>query len=223
MPIRINLLAEAQAAEDLRRRDPIKRVIIGGVLLLAVMVVWSSWLEVKVMIVGRELSQTQIQIESQTNQYQLVMTNEMKITDAKNKLAALRKLTADRFLQGNLLNALQKVDVENVRLTRLKVDQAYILTEATSFKNRQGQVVSGKPATVTERIVVSLDAHDSSANPGDQVNKFKDALAKQPYFETMLNKTNGIRLANLSPPQTGPDGRGFVSFTLECRYPDRIR
>jgi len=27
MPIRINLLAEAQAAEDLRRRDPVKRSV----------------------------------------------------------------------------------------------------------------------------------------------------------------------------------------------------
>ena len=27
MPIRLNLLAEAQAAEDLRRRDPVKRAL----------------------------------------------------------------------------------------------------------------------------------------------------------------------------------------------------
>ena len=40
----------------------------------------------------------------------------------------------------------------------------------------------------------------------------------------MLDKTNGVRLA--SPPprrKPGMDGRPYVSFTLECRYPDKIR
>ena len=32
MPIRINLLAEAKAAEELRRHDPVKRVIFVGAL-----------------------------------------------------------------------------------------------------------------------------------------------------------------------------------------------
>ena len=36
MPIRINLLAESLAEEDLRRRDPVKRAIIIGALLVAV-------------------------------------------------------------------------------------------------------------------------------------------------------------------------------------------
>ena len=35
MPIRINLLAEAIADEDLRRRDPVKRAIYGGAFVVA--------------------------------------------------------------------------------------------------------------------------------------------------------------------------------------------
>ena len=81
----------------------------------------------------------------------------------------------------------------------------------------------GRPGTVTEKIVVSLDARDYSSNPGDQVNKFKDAISQQPYFQAVLDKTNGVRLTNLSPPQPGPDGKPSVLFTLECTYPDRTR
>ena len=33
-----------------------------------------------------------------------------------------------------------------------------------------------------------LDARDFSANPGDQVNKFKEAIAKQAYFQAMLDQ-----------------------------------
>ena len=76
---------------------------------------------------------------------------------------------------------------------------------------------------MTEKIVVSLDARDSSANPGDQVNKFKDAVANQPYFKAALNKTNGVQLVNLSAPQIGTDGKPFVMFTLECNFPEHTR
>lgn len=49
MPIRINLLNEALAEEDMRRRDPVKRAIFIGVFLVAVSLVWfsSAWLEFK--------------------------------------------------------------------------------------------------------------------------------------------------------------------------------
>ena len=37
MPIRLNLLAEAQAAEEARRRDPVKRAIWLAALIIALM------------------------------------------------------------------------------------------------------------------------------------------------------------------------------------------
>jgi hypothetical protein len=77
--------------------------------------------------------------------------------------------------------------------------------------------------TVTEKIVVSLDARDSSSNAGDQVNKMKDAVANQSYFKAALNKTNAVQLVTLSSPQLSPDGKPFVLFTLECDFPEVTR
>src|SRR5580658_3132757 len=207
MPIRLNLLAEAQAAEDLRRRDPVKRVIAVGILFLLGMLVWSSTLQLKVIMANRELSSVQFEIDTHTNAYQVAVSNENLIAATKIKIAQLQKLSNARMLQANLLNALQKVGVDNVQLTRLSVYQAF-LTGKTS---------------VTERTVVTLNAKDSSANPGDQVGKFKAALAAQSYFRDMLSQTNGINLTDESPPQQDADGRSYVSFTLECRFPDKIR
>ena len=76
---------------------------------------------------------------------------------------------------------------------------------------------------MTEKIIVSLDARDSSANPGDQVNKMKDAVANHPYFKAMLNKTNGVQLMSLSAPQMGSDGKPYVLFTLKCNFPEVSR
>jgi hypothetical protein len=55
MPIKINLLAEAQIAEDLRRSDPVKRAIFIGALLVALALVWSSSLQLEAMIAKSEL------------------------------------------------------------------------------------------------------------------------------------------------------------------------
>jgi hypothetical protein len=223
MPIRINLLAEAQAAEELRRRDPIKRVIYVGMLLVALMLVWWSWLQLRVMVAHSTLSQIEGQIDSRTNAYEAVLVSQKKIAQTKQSLAALHKLTEDRFLQGDLLNALQKATVPGVKLMRLIVDQSYVAIAPTDPQTADGQSAPSSPGSVTEKIVVTLDAVDSSSNPGDAVNKFKDAISERPYFQDMLDKTNGVRLTNLSPPQIGVDGKPSVLFTLQCTYPEHTR
>lgn len=214
MPIRLNLLAEAHAAEDLRRRDPIKRIIFGGGLVVALMFAWWSWLQLRVMVANANLSQVQAQIQQHTNAYQVVLVSEKKIDDAKANLAALQKLANSRFLQGNLMNALQNVMVPGVQLVRLAVSQTYAAAQGVNPQ------INGP---VTERIVVSIDAQDLSTDPGEQVNRFKDALSQDSYFKAELGKTNVVRLINLSAPQVDPSGKPSVLFTLQCAYPDRIR
>ena len=223
MPIRINLLAEARVAEDRRRRDPAKRVLFAGALLVAVALVWSSSLMLKGMLAKKDLSQVQNEIQVRTNEFDRVQMSTRKIADANNKVEDLKKFSAARFLQGSLLNGLQQTTVPGVQLTRLRVDQTYAFTEGTKSQTNRFGVVAGRPPVVTEKVVLTLDAKDSGATPGDQVNRFNEAIAQQPYFQTMLDKTNGIRLASLSAPQTGPDGKPYVLFTLECRFPAQSR
>ncbi len=218
MPIRINLLAEEQAAEELRRRDPVKRVIVIGVLVVAGMAVWSSTVQLKVMMASHELGQAQFQIDAHKTEYDTTITNNAKIAAMRLKGSALDKMSNCRLLQGDLLNALQKVNVDNVALTGIKVDQAYDASGG-------GKGSGGAPAktSVTEKIVVTLNARDSSSNPGDQVGKFMQALGRQDYFHEMLDKTNGVVLTDESSPQQDMGGKGYVSFTVECHFPDLKR
>jgi hypothetical protein len=223
MPIHINLLAEAQAAEDLRRRDPVKRAIFIGVSLVVVSLVWSGMVEVNAILAKERFAGAQAAIDARTNANQHVESDRKKIGTIQIKLAALQKMQAARFLQGSLLDALQHATVDGVQLTRLRVDQAYYLTEGTDSQTNGDRVIAGRPATVKERIIAHLDARDFSANPGDQVNKFKEVIAKQAYFQAMLGKTNGVQLANPpSAPQTDA-GKPYVMFTLDCRYPEATR
>lgn len=223
MPIKINLLAEAQIIEDLRRRDPVKRAIFFGAMLVALALVWSSSLQLAAMIAKRDLNQVQIAIDTKTNEYQHALVSQGRVTEANKKLDALRSLSNGRFLQGNLLNALQQATVDGVQLMRMRVDQSYFKVEGTPNQTNNDHVVIGHPGTTTEKIVVSLDARDYSSTPGDQVNKFKTAITGQPYFKAMLDKTNGVQLISISPSQTGFDGKPFTLFTVECNFLEHTR
>lgn len=210
MSIQINLLSEALAEEDLRRRDPVKRSIYLGAFLVALSLVWFSSTWLGHIVDSSKLSQIQAEIQDHTNDYGAVVVNLKKITDTQKKLTELQKLSADRFLQGNLLNALQQLYVPNVNLTRLNLNQSYAALDT-------------KPPGVREHIVLTLDAKDASSNPGDGVNQFKDSLSAQAYFKSSLTTNNAISLLNLSPPESSAGSKPFVVFSLECHFPDTTR
>jgi hypothetical protein len=221
MPIRINLLAEAQAEEELRRRDPVKRAIFIGAFLVALALVWFSSTWLTYMLAKQKLNQVQADIQAHTNAYTQEKINLAKISEIQHRIDSLQQLSAARFLQGDLMNALQQTYVPNVQLTRLRIEQSYSASAAVAAKTNSFGVIPGKPPAVTEHILLTLDAKDFSPNPGDQVNHYKDALLKQDFFKLNLDTVSGVRLASLSALQTPLDSKPFVLFTLECRFLDK--
>ncbi|HXS67630.1 MAG TPA: hypothetical protein VN761_02235 [Candidatus Polarisedimenticolia bacterium] len=226
MPIRINLLAEMQAIEDLRRRDPVKRAVLIGAALVAVVFVWITSLMVERIGIKSEISGLEQKIQNGSKDYKQVLDNQQSLVDGRQRLVALRQLSTNRFLIGNVLDSLQKSTVENVQLTRLKIDQSYALTEATkpTTNAETGAVSPGKPAQALERTSLTLNAKDSSSVPGDSIGRFQAALSRNPFLHSLItNRTNDFRLTTSLTPQVDADGRTFVAFTLESHLPDKLR
>ncbi|HXF11308.1 MAG TPA: hypothetical protein VN625_11035 [Desulfuromonadaceae bacterium] len=211
MPIHINLLAEMQAAEEMRRRDPVKRFLFVSISTVAIALMVGAWIIGKNRLALNRVTTVQTVYDAKTNAFQRARTQLQKVADAKLKVEALNRFQTFRFLQGNLMNALQQSTVDGVQLTRMRLEQNY-------------ETVGGggkTPGKTTEHLVLHLWAKDFSANPGDQINKFKDVLARNPYFQDVLIKTNAITLPSPpSAPQTEA-GRPYVTFALECRFADR--
>lgn len=129
MPIKINLLAEQIAAEEAKRRDPIKRAISIGVLLTALMVVWILKKQLDVRSARLEfvgLTNRLVKIEEDAR---LVKTNQALWMDSERRLTSLNRYATNRFLWGNFLNALQETGLEQIRLIRVETDQRYITNE----------------------------------------------------------------------------------------------
>jgi hypothetical protein len=221
MPIRINLLAEAKIAEELRRRDPVKRAIFFGAFFVALALAWSSSLQLEVIISKKDLSRVQTQIMTRTNEFQSVMVSQRKANAIKEKLDALRRLRNVRFLNGNYLNALQLATLDNVQLVRIHLIQSTVSVPAVAGQTNNDRVIPGHPATTVENRILALDAKDYSADPGGAIDKFKETIASQAYFKTMLNPTNSVKLIGLSSPQTGPDLHPYVMFNLECYFSEK--
>jgi hypothetical protein len=228
MPIRINLLAEARAIEDQRRRDPAKRVIFAGVLSIVLMVFWIFTLVINTMSARSDLKRYEGELSSRTNEYKQILDNEARLRDNKMKLDSLYRLATNRFLFGNLLDTMQHYTMDDVQLMRLKLSQSYVVVRPES-RRQAADEAPVKPAgpekrsTSTERIVLTLEAKDTSEPAGDSFAKFQKLIGSAPFIQERLGKTNTVRLAQIGAPQTAPDGKTFVLFTLEARFQEKVR
>src|SRR5260221_4744460 len=223
MPIRINLLAEAQAAEELRRKDPVKRAVMAGVSLVVLDLAWSSKVQFQMLRSKSELTGLQSKWTSIEKSYQEAVDSKRKSIEVEGKLAALQQLKTNRFLWGNALDAFQQTlsGVDDVQVVRLKTEQSYYQTEDPKARTPDGKQAKGSMAM--EKINLLIDAVDSGAQPGNQVSRFKEAIANVPYFQSNLEKTNGVRLTSLSAPMAGVGRNPYVMFTLQCYFPEKAR
>ena len=226
MPIRINLLAEAQSEEELRRKDPVKRAMMVAAFFVAIVVFWASTLQFRIMAAKRGLHNLEARWQSIEKPYQQAVEHQRRAKDAEEKLAALQNYTTNRFLWGTALNALQQTlnGIEEVHVVRIRGEQAYVVSEETPARTNGTVVIPGKPSTSTEKILLSIEGIDAGQQPGSQVNRFKQTIASVPYFQERLQKTNGVLLTSLSAPSSGPAARTpYVTFTLQCYYPEKVR
>src|SRR6266700_423925 len=232
MPIRINLLAEQQAADELRRRDPVKRATWVGGFLVGVLAVWSGYLQVKLMAATSEVNRYQSEWKKLESDYKKVSANMEAVDEAERKWSALQAVATNRFLWANPLNALQfvMVTVDEVQIMALKTSQTYTITDPVKpSTNAVGTVSRGIPGTSREKVSFTLDGRDTSKEAKDPskrstdgVFKLQEAINNHPYFKTNLVRS---QLITRSPDQIDPNNptRRFSTFTLGCEFPETTR
>jgi hypothetical protein len=133
MPIRINLLAEEQAAEEMRRRDPIKRALYIGAALVVLMLAWIAVTHMSVKAARSELAGHDTRLRQLDESSKTVRANQNLAAEAEGKVKALEKYSTNRFFWGTVFDALQHATVENVRLTEIKTDQKYASGDVNKF------------------------------------------------------------------------------------------
>lgn len=226
MAICINLLAEAHAAEEQRRKDPVKRTAVVAGFVVFVVILWATTLQLRIMASKSELSSLDAKWKRIEKSYQTAVDAQRAAMDAEQKLIMLYQMSTNRFLWGSVFNALQQSfqAISDVQAIRLRTEQAYVMTEEIKPRTNGNKIMPGKPPSSTERISMTIDAIDTGAQPGANVNVFREAIANVPFFKENLSKTNGVLLTSRSAPQAFPSGNGqLVTFALQCNFPEKTR
>lgn len=214
MPIRINLLAEAQAAEEARRKDPVKRAILmaGGV--IALMILWGVFEFSQTMVARSELGREEKSWKALEPSYNELLAKQAKTVEQKKRLAALHRLAVNRFLWASTLNAFQMCYVDNMPFQLLRGTHQYSTAEPVLGK---GNVVV-KPATATERITLQLELKDFGVSPSEDFERFRRQIFSVPYFRERLQSAEAVRLRNISQ-QANMDpveNKPYYTLQVEC-------
>jgi hypothetical protein len=221
MPIRINLLAEAQASDEARRRDPVKRAIWICGILIGLTLAWSGQLYLKLKKTQRELQSEEARWKQNEAGIKSISEAQKQMLEAQRKLDSLTTLSTNRFLWAPVLNGLQKaiVPVANeIQLEQVRGTQSYEIVSSTpASKDGKG----GKRGATIERVALMLRARDFG-NPNEaNYNKFKSALNSEAYLKMLLPKNEGVRLSgSLAGPSSDAldPNKLFYQFALECRF-----
>jgi hypothetical protein len=220
MPIRINLLAEAQTAAEMRRKDPVKRGIWIGSFLVCVIGIWIGNLEWQIVLEKRDYGKVEADWKGKLTQYSNV-TNEMtNTTIIDRKLSQLDRLQTNRFLWGPVLNALQKTMVDDVQVSRIRGDQTY--TSETAHDIGSGASRHHFPAGMVQKVNLFIEAKD--LKPFDQnYTKYKECLCNFDFFVKQLERRDGFVMDGVLGPLTVDPvdpSKAFVTFALVSHFPE---
>lgn len=221
MPIRINLLAEAQAAAEMRRKDPVKRGIWVGGFLVFVVILWIAKLQLDITYEKHKFTDVETDWKNKMAKYSAVTNAQARTAEINAKLSELDMLHTNRFLWGPVLNALQKTVVDpNVQVVRL----AGIETQGKEdgkVLNISG-VVHHLPGAMVLKIGLSIEAEDWKPND-ESYNKYKEALCNFDFFTNRLKRKDGFVLDGVLGPLTADPmdpSRQFRTFTLASHFPE---
>ena len=215
MPIKINLLAEEQVAEELRRKDPLKRAIVIAGVLVALVIGYAgmSIVRTKGMVA---------QAESAEAAYDEIKAKEFALRDLRafsgqleRNLDSLNRLATNRFLMAPVLNELQYCVLDGIRLTQFQMVQNYSYVEAIKARDDIGQ--KAVPPKSIEHKLFRIEAEDTN----EKFNEFMARIGQR--FEGQLRKREGVSLQSRSDPIDKGDGKPFRAIVIECRYPDITR
>jgi hypothetical protein len=223
MPVRINLLADAQAAEEARRRDPVKRGVWIGGFVICLVLIYIGKLYADMAFEKISTSRLEGVWKRSEPKFNEVITNQAKIVRLEAQLQALDRFSTNRFLWGTLLNALQQATVEEVELTSFISSQEYIASNSTPIKASETTKVARLPDLAIEKISLKLEARDWS--PSQQsYGKYREALSTNEFFAQRL-AGRSFKLGTLGRATFDVlnPSRSYLPFPLECVFPEVTR
>jgi hypothetical protein len=210
MPIKIDLLAEAREAEELRTRNPVKRAIWIASFFVGLVLIWMLKIGLDIYFAKIDCDGVEQRSQEMFVQFAAGTNDLLKIADIDQKLNALDRLASNRFLWAPLLSALQTTTVSDVQVTRLAGSQTYSLEKSVTIGSGSGKMPASE--SVIERITLSIESKDTSTNR-QAWSVYKQALGNCDYFVRNLKRGDGFVLDGLLHIKPASESEGFGQFS----------
>jgi type IV pilus assembly protein PilM len=213
--VKINLLAEQQEAEELRRRDPVRRSKWVALSIVTVLLLWAAQLGVRLVLAGIEYKRHASAKETAETKMRALTLVSRQSALADDQRERIERIAAGRFLGADLLNALQEAVVDDIQLVHISVDiQTRMVDPPPSTKG-------SKDPFPVETVLLTLQGKDYGNPPS--LDTFIDRMVEVPYFKQHLRKTAPVKLVDRSPSQVDPSDvtKSFILFTVECTFAER--
>jgi len=213
-------MAEAQAAEEARRRDPVKLGIWVGIFCVCLVALWIVKMQLDISFANTQLANINADWKKAEPNYQMVTNFYERKKQITAKLDALDQLSTNRFLWAPVLNALQQTMVDNVEVTHLIGSQSILMEDASFVGSGSSKVMI--PAKAAQKIKLTLFARDY--NPKSEgYSQFKESLCNSDFFQKVLGRRDGFVLNGALGPllvdPTDPN-KQFQNFSLIAVFPD---
>jgi hypothetical protein len=218
MAIRINLLAEAQVAEETRRKNPVKLAVWIGSFVVAVVLLYMLQLQLDIVFSKKKLSSAEESWKVNNDKYKDVTNNIAKTAEMDKKLAALDRLATNRFYWAPVLNALQQTMIKDIQVIRVTGEQQYSKEAPKSTGSGANKVTT--PGDIVEKTSLFIDAKDFNPN-AQTYDKFKETLSNFAFFVKLLGPRNAFILdGTLGTPTVDPTdpNKQFVVFKLASHF-----
>jgi hypothetical protein len=219
MPIRINLLAEQQAAEDARRRDPVKRALMVGGGLLAVMLLWIGGLHLRLVYARAALSGYEAQLQSVEDNSKEAKLNFATAGQLQSRIENLQRYSTNRFFSAEVLDALQQVVLDDVRVLHVQTAHSYSSNSASAFKTnlvfpfaerKAWQFWKGRAATPDVQGLLS----NQMASITGKVESLKTKVDLITKVELATNRSEVTAKIEINKPATAGED---VVLTIKAR------
>jgi hypothetical protein len=210
-------MAEAQALEEARRRNPVKLGIWVAGFFVALVGLWIMEKQLEIYNAKVVKAGLDEQWKADEAKYAGVTNAEAGIGAIQAKIAALDHLNTNRFLWGPVLNALQQTVVDQVQVNHIWALQ--------TIEREAPRTIANKtiPGTANfEKVKLSIQGRDYSPAT-DGYKKYEDALNHFDFFAKKMGGREGFTIEGAPGPklQEAPGaGREYRVFTLTNQFPD---
>ena len=135
MPIRINLLSEQQAAERSAPPRPRKRAVWVGSGLAVLMVLWSISLQLRIVSARAELTRYETKLQAVEENSKDARAQWAATMQLESRLAAnLQRYSTNRFFCADVLEALQQVVLDDIRVIQIQTAHTFSTNAEVTFR-----------------------------------------------------------------------------------------